>query len=135
MYENPWTYHNSVFESEHIDGYVGFVYLITNRTDGRKYIGKKLFWSSKTKIIKKKKKRYKVESDWKDYYGSSEDLKKDVEKLGIYNFNRQITRLCKTKGECSYFEAKEQFSTDAVLSEEYYNIWLSVRVRKNHVKL
>lgn len=134
MYENPWKYSGIVFNSEDINDYIGFVYIITNKSDGRKYIGKKLFWSSKTKVINKKKKRFKVESDWKKYYGSSDELKADVHKLGPENFDRKIIRLCKTKGECSYYEAKEQFLTDAVLSEDYYNVWMSVTVRKNHVK-
>lgn len=135
MYENPWFYTGAVFESEFIDNYIGFVYLITNKINGRKYIGKKLFWSSKTKVVNKKKKKTKVESNWKSYYGSSEELCTDVEKYGTINFKREILRLCKTKGECSYFEAKEQFLVDAILSEDYYNTWMSVRVRKNHIKL
>lgn len=134
-YENPWIYQNKIFESEDIQNYYGFVYIITNKTNGIKYIGKKFFWSTKYKTIKKKKKRIKVESNWKDYYGSSETLTEKVNELGSQNFTREIIRLCKTKGECSYFEAKEQFQADAVISDQYYNNWVSVRVRRNHLKL
>ncbi len=134
-YENPWIYQNKIFETENIQNYYGFVYIITNKTNGIKYIGKKFFWSTKYKTIKKKKKRIKVESNWKDYYGSSEILTEKVNEIGSNNFIREIIRLCKTKGECSYFEAKEQFKVDAVISDQYYNNWVSVRVRRNHLKL
>jgi hypothetical protein len=134
-YENPWLYENKIFESEAIDNYIGFVYIITNLTDNKKYIGKKLFGTTKTRQVNKKKKRYKVESDWKEYYGSSESLLTDVDKYGRVNFKREIIRLCKSKGECSYFEAKEQFAVDAVIDPCYYNSWISVRVRRSHLKL
>jgi hypothetical protein len=134
-YENPWLYENKIFESDDIDNYIGFVYLITNLTDNKKYIGKKLFGTTKVRQVNKKKKRYKVESNWKDYYGSSENLLTDVDKYGKLNFKREIIRLCKTKGECSYFEAKEQFAVDAVIDPCYYNSWISVRVRRSHLKI
>ena len=134
-YENPWLYKNEIFETEHIDINYGFVYIITNTIDDKKYIGKKLFWSSKTKQVNKKKKKIKVESDWKEYYGSSESLLTDIDKYGKHNFKREIIRVCKTKGECSYFEAKEQFLVDAVIDSMYYNTWISVRVRRSHLKL
>ena len=134
-YENPWLYNNLIFDSDGIDNHVGFVYVITNMVVNKKYIGKKTFWSTKNKQINKKKKKIKVESDWKNYYGSSENLLTDVEKYGISNFKREILRLCKTKGECSYFEAKEQFAVDALIEPCYYNTWISVRVRKSHLKL
>lgn len=134
-YENPWMYNGVEFNSDDIDNYVGFVYLITNTKNDRKYIGKKTFWSSKTKQVNKKKKKFKVESDWKSYYGSSDLLLTDVEKYGIHTFKREILRLCKTKGEASYFEAKEQFLVDAVIDSMYYNTWISVRVRRSHLKI
>jgi len=129
-----WFY-NGMAIDEVVDNYIGFVYIIENLTNNKRYIGKKLFWFQKTKIIKKKKKRLKIESDWKDYWSSSEKLKQDVIALGPSNFRRQIIRLCKTKGEMSYYEAKEQFLVDALLDPLYYNEWLSVRVRKSHMKL
>lgn len=134
-YDNPWLYKNKIFDSEDIDNYYGYVYIITNMTNNMKYIGKKFFWSTKYKTIKKKRKRLKVESNWKEYYGSSDILNEIVKEIGEHNFKREILRLCKTKGECSYFEAKEQFQSDAVISEEYYNKWISVKVRQSHLKL
>lgn len=129
-----WIYNNKVFTEIDIDTNIGFVYIIENEITKRKYIGKKLFWSSKTKQVNKKKKRFKVPSDWQDYYGSNEVLKKDVETLGKENFTRTIIHLCKSKGECSYLEAKEQFICNVIESDEYYNTWIMVRVRNSHIK-
>ena len=126
-----WTYNGIVFEDR--ESWVSFVYLITNLVNDRKYIGKKGFTFSKTKQVKGKKKRFKVESDWKDYYGSSEELKAEVEKFGEKAFRREIIRLCKSKGEASYFEAKEQFVRNVLESDEYYNSWISCRIRKSHL--
>lgn len=132
-YENPWIYNGLVFESENIEDHVGFIYLIENLSNNRKYVGKKLFTSSRTKMVKKKKKKVRVESDWKKYYGSNIELIADVDAIGSQNFRRTILRLCKTKGECNYFEAKEQFALDVLRSEEYYNTWIMVKVHKSHV--
>lgn len=132
-YENPWLYNGEIFDSDRIEDNYGFVYLIENLVDNKKYIGKKLFISSRTKTVKKKKKKVKVESDWKKYYGSNLELIADVEKHGLHNFRRIILRLCKTKGECNYFEAKEQFALDVLRKEEYYNTWIMVKVHKSHV--
>lgn len=112
---------------------VGFVYVITNLHTNRKYIGKKLFWTPKTRMVKKKKKRFKVESDWKDYYGSNKELLADVEELGPEKFLREIMLVCASKGSCSYHEARLQFEKGAMLSEEYYNTWIMVRVHKKHM--
>lgn len=129
-----WTYQNKIFTENDIDNYYGFVYSITNTLTNRKYIGKKLFWSAKTKQVNKKKKRYKAVSDWQDYYGSNDKLKKDIEEFGIENFTRTILHLCKSKGECSYLEAKEQFINGVIESDDYYNTWIMVRVRDTHIK-
>lgn len=129
-----WQYDKKDFNEEDIGDYYGFVYLITNLITGRKYIGKKFFYSSKTKQVKGKKKRYKVFSDWYTYYGSSEELKKDVTLHGVQNFKREIIHLCMSKGECGYLEAKEQFICGALESDDYYNSWIMVRVRKSHIK-
>lgn len=128
-----WLYNGEPFLD--IGDYYGFVYLIENKIDGRKYIGKKFFWSSKRKQVNKVRKRYKVESDWKDYWSSSDELKADVEKLGAENFTRTILHLCPNKGLCNYLEAKEQF-LNSVLEhpESWYNAWIQVKVMRSHVK-
>jgi uncharacterized protein YycO len=129
-----WKYKNEDFTEELIGDSYGFVYQITNLLTGRKYIGKKLFYFSKTKQVKGKKKKIKVPSDWKTYYGSSDELLKDVTASGEINFGREILHLCKTKGECSYLEAREQFDHRVMESDDYYNSWIMVRVRKTHIK-
>lgn len=129
-----WIFNQNIFTEELIGENYGFVYVITNLKTNKKYIGKKLFYSSKTKQVKGKKKRIKVSSDWKEYYGSNEELKKDIASLGKNNFKREILYLCKTKGECSYLEAKEQFVNGVLEFEDYYNTWIMVRVRKSHIK-
>ena len=122
---------------------VGFVYLITNKTDHRMYIGKKLAKFSKTtyKVVKqkngvKKKKRIrsKIDSDWKEYYGSNDQLNKDVESLGRDNFIREILHYCNSKAVCSYIEAKEQFDRKVLESADYYNGIINLKVHKNHIK-
>lgn len=136
-----WTYQNQLVETLPEDC-VGFVYLITNITTQRKYIGKKLAKFSKTtqKTVKlkngtkkKKKIRSKVDSDWREYYGSSPELTKDVESQGIDNFTREILYYCKSKSECSYVEAREQFSRRVLESKDYYNGHIQVRVHGSHI--
>lgn len=121
---------------------VGFVYLITNNTNSRKYIGKKLAKFSKTtqRTVKlkngnkkKQKIRTKVDSDWRDYYGSSPELTKDVEQIGKENFTREILYYCNSKSECSYIEAREQFSRRVLESKDYYNGHIQVRVHGSHI--
>jgi hypothetical protein len=122
---------------------IGFVYCITNSITGRKYIGKKLAKFAKTtyKIVKlkngtKKKKRIrsKIDSGWREYYGSNDQLNKDVEQLGAENFHREIIYYCTSKAECSYIEAREQFSRRVLESDDYYNGQISVRVHGSHIK-
>ena len=110
---------------------VGFVYEITNTTNGRKYIGKKLarFKRSRPPLKgRKNKRRYKVNSDWKDYYGSSDELTIDVNRLGKDKFKREILFFCKSKAELSYIEAREQFARKVLESNDYYNGHIRVRV-------
>lgn len=116
-------------------GYQSFVYLIENLANGKSYIGKKGFTFAKTRQVNKKRKRFKVESDWREYYGSSEELHRDVEKYGYGVFRRTILYLCRSKGEATYLEAKEQFARDVLLRDDYYNNWISCRVRGPHIKL
>jgi hypothetical protein len=136
-----------LYESQQVDQLpedcVGFVYLITNTLTGRKYIGKKLAKFSKTtyKVVKlkngnkkKKKIRSKIDSDWQLYYGSSPELNKDIEQLGTEHFSREILYYCKSKSECSYIEAREQFARKVLESDDYYNGHIQVRVHGSHIK-
>ena len=110
---------------------VGFVYLITNTTNDRMYIGKKLakFKRSKAPLKgRRNRRRYKVESDWQEYYGSSDDLTIDIKRLGAENFKREILFYCKSKSELSYVEAREQFARKVLESNNYYNGHIRVRV-------
>jgi hypothetical protein len=129
-----WIYKEEDFTEDKIGEDYGFVYVITNQVTGKKYIGKKFFYSSKTKQVNGKKKKIKVSSDWQTYYGSNEELKKDVIMHGKEFFRREIIHLCKSKGVCGYLEAKEQFINGALESDSYYNSWIMVRVRKSHIK-
>ena len=129
-----WQYNNDIFTEELIGDNYGFVYIITNLTNNKKYIGKKFFYSLKTKQVKGKKKRFKVSSDWQTYYGSNTELQNDVKVLGETNFTREIIHLCKSKGVCGYLEAKEQFIRNVLETDDYYNTWIMVRVRKSHLK-
>ena len=137
-----WYYQDKLVE-ELPEDCVGFVYLIVNKANSRMYIGKKLAKFSKTtyKVVKlkngtkkQKKVRSKIDSDWMDYYGSSIDLNKDVESLGKENFTREILYFCKSKAECSYIEAREQFGRKVLESDDYYNGQISVRVHGSHIK-
>jgi hypothetical protein len=137
-----WIYNNEEL-NELPDDCVGFVYIIENLISGRRYIGKKLSKFSRTKYQtvtlkngtkKKKKIKSKIESDWKEYYGSSEHLTKDIELLGKENFRREILFLCQSKAMCSYIEAREQFTNKVLESDDWYNGNISIRVHGNHIK-
>ena len=130
-----WTYQQQPLE-EIPEGYIGFVYLITNLTTGQKYIGKKLAQFKKTRPPlkgKKLKRRTTVESDWRDYWGSSERLQADVNTLGPENFTREILYLCKSKAEMSYLEAREQFERRVLETDDYYNGIINVRVGGSNI--
>ena len=134
MTMNDWLYRGEPFHNP--GEYYGFVYLIENKIDGRKYIGKKFFWSIKRKQVNKVRKRYKAESDWKTYWSSSDELQADVQRFGKENFTREIIHLCKNKGTTNYLEAKEQFTRSVLENKElWYNTWISVKVNRSHVKL
>ena len=128
-----WFYKNQEFTDEEIGDAFGFVYCITNLTNNRKYIGKKLFSKAGRKQVKGKVKKIRKPSDWLSYYGSNDELKKDVANLGAENFKREIIYLCQSRSECSYLETYEIFIRDALLREEYYNTWVTCKIHKVHV--
>ena len=122
---------------------VGFVYLITNKLTGRRYIGKKLAKFSRTtyKVVKlkngnkkRKKIRSKIDSDWQLYYGSNDQLNRDIAELGSDNFTREILFYCKSKAECSYVEAREQFNHRVLESDDWYNGQIVCRIHGSHIK-
>jgi hypothetical protein len=137
-----WLYENTQIETLPEDC-VGFVYLITNKLSGRKYIGKKLAKFSKTtyRVVKlkngnkkRKKIRSKIDSDWQLYYGSNDQLNKDIETLGVDNFTREILFYCTSKATCSYIEAREQFNHRVLESDDYYNGQIVCRIHGSHIK-
>jgi len=125
-----WTYQGITIE-EIPEGCIGFVYLITNLTNNRKYIGKKLAQFKKSKPPlkgKKNRRKYTVESDWRDYWSSSDNLKADVEALGTENFTREILYWCTSRAELSYLELVEQVKRGVLETDEYYNGIINVRI-------
>lgn len=130
-----WYYNDECFD-ETPESYQGFVYEIVELDTGRRYIGKKNFWKPKTLPKTKSRKRRvrtRTESDWRDYFGSSDKVKNLVEDKGRENFQKIILRLCKTKGEMSYFEAKLQFQNDVLLSDKYYNEFIGCKIHAKHL--
>ena len=131
-----WIYKNEPVEQLPEDC-VGFVYIITNTISGRMYVGKKLarFKTTRYKMHTqkngkkiRKKIRGAVASDWQEYYGSSDQLNRDVESLGRDQFRREILYYCRSKAECNYIEAREQFARKVLESDQYYNGHIRVRV-------
>ena len=124
-YVSPWTYQGSTFTSDDINGFFGYVYCITNLQSGKKYIGRKYFTSRRKPRGGKRK--VTSESDWKRYYGSSDELKADVKRLGKENFRREIISLHKTLGKVNYEETKQLFLNNVLMealddgSPAYYN--------------
>ena len=131
-----WVYNDKEF-NETPEEFQGFVYMVTEKDTGKKYIGKKFFWKPKTLPITKTRKRRvrtRAESDWREYYGSSKEVQSLVESKGKDNYKREILKLCKTKGECSYYEAKLQFQYDVLLSDEYYNEFIGCKIHAKHIR-
>ena len=131
-----WYYKDILFD-ETPEEYQGFVYEITELHTNKKYIGKKNFWKPKTlpKNSKRKRRiRTRVESDWRSYFSSSGLLTEKVEEFGENAFRRVILKLCKTKGEMSYYEAKLQFEKDVLFKEEYYNEFIGCKIHAKHLK-
>jgi len=127
-----WLYQGKPFTEEMIADNVGFVYLISNHTSGKSYVGKKLFTKSKSYQKNKKKKKMRVASDWVTYTGSNEQLNADI--LSGHSITKEILHLCKSKGWCTYMETKEILTRDCLLSESYYNYWVSCKIRRTHLK-
>jgi len=132
-----WLYQGKEFTSDQVHNYKGFVYVLTDNINNKKYIGQKRFWKKITRPPlkgKKRKRRSLVESDWQDYHGSNEKIKLLVEAEGLSRFSREILHLCNSTGEMNYLEAKEQFDRSVLLSEEYYNGIIQTRIHASHVK-
>lgn len=134
-----WLYQEKDLEHEISNEYYGFVYLIQNTISGKSYIGRKYFTKASTKQIKGKRKKIRKDSGWQDYWGSSTKLLEEIEKLGKENFKRTIIRLCKTRGECNYWEAKLQFEQDvlcAVMQNDepaYYNDNIMMKFTRRNI--
>ena len=136
-YEYPWTYNGKTFDSEDIQDNYGFIYRITNTTNGHDYVGRKYFTTVKKRPPlkgKKNKRRETVETDWKEYWGSSPRLQADIDTLGRDKFTREIIHLCKSRGETNYMEAYYQFTEGVLLREDNYNGIIQIKLGKNSVK-
>ena len=128
-----WLHEEKELHENVVNDYYGFVYLIRNKISGKSYIGRKYFTKASSRQVKGKRKRCRKESDWKDYWGSSKRLLEDIEKLGKENFERQILRLCKTRGECNYWEAKYQFEYDVLTGDNYYNDNIMMKFTRHNI--
>jgi len=129
---SAWVFNGKeLVDSDIPPGTVGFVYCITNTVTDRKYIGRKILTSTTRKPLKKdelRRKKVVKPSNWKDYYGSSEEMKADVLTFGKESFKREILRMCRSKTEMSYFETKEILVRDALIRDDYINKWLTAQI-------
>jgi hypothetical protein len=128
-----WQYQGKEFTEDCIDDHFGFVYLITHISSGRKYIGKKFFSKAGYKQVKGKRKRIRKTNDWKKYWGSNKELQEEIKINGEDQYQREILYLCKTRSECSYYETYEIFVRHALLSMDFYNSWVTCKIRKDHL--
>jgi hypothetical protein len=134
---NPWTYNGREFTTDDIGDFYGFIYRITNLSNGHDYIGRKYFKTvRKLKPLMGFKRKRKVikETDWKDYWGSSNRLTADIEELGEDKFKREIICLCLTRGDTNYMEAKIQFDEEVLLNPENYNGIIAIKIGIGSVK-
>jgi hypothetical protein len=139
---NSWIFQNQPISE--LPPCVGFVYKITNLTNDKSYIGKKLSHFTKTsqitfttKLGTKKIKKIKslIPSDWQSYYSSSLQLQDDVKLLGTASFTREILLFCQSKGELSYREAEMQFLNQVLLNtDKWYNGIINCKIHKSHLK-
>ena len=133
-----WYMNGEVFDptEDFLQDYVGFVYCITDKESGKKYVGKKFFWTvRKLPPLKGKtrKRTKRTQSDWQKYFGSNEQLKLLVEERGAEAYDREILRLCTTKGQCSYYETKAQFDRDVLLRDDYFNEFIGCKIHSKHL--
>ena len=130
-----WLFHNTneEFTEDNIGDHFGFVYLITHIPSGRKYIGKKFFSKAGYKQVKGKRKKIRKTSDWEKYWGSNKELQEEVKVKGEFEYSREVLHLCKTRSECSYYETYEIFVRHALLDTNYYNSWVTCKIRKDHL--
>lgn len=134
-YENPWMFKGKVFQSEDINNAHGMVYLIEEISTGKVYIGQKQLWTKKTKTINKKKKKIKVDSDWKDYWSSSSYIKEKVEREGHSDFKRYVLLLCISTGQLNYMEMKLQMDMRVLeQSHLFLNGFIGGRISTSHIK-
>ncbi len=134
-----WLYEDKIFNPAEYsyENLAGFVYLITDLNNNKKYVGKKNFWKiHKLRPLKGKvnKRHSKRDSDWQTYYGSNEKVKLLVEQEGENRFKREIIKLCKTKGEMTYYEMKEQIDREVLFKEDYYNEFIGGKIHSKHLK-
>jgi len=132
-----WVYEGREFTSDDIGDFYGFVYRITNLVTGHDYVGRKYFKTiQKLKPLKgfKRKRKSVKETNWKEYWGSSNRLTADIEELGQENFTREIICLCESRGDTNYMEAKIQFDEEVLLNPENYNGIIAVKIGVGSVK-
>jgi hypothetical protein len=132
-----WLYQGREYLGENAGEYIGFIYCITHKETGKRYFGKKLLWFSKPrpKKVPGRGKKMKVESDWREYWSSSIELKAEIVAQGTDKYTREILYFCKTKGMMSYLEAREQFDHRVLEHpDKFYNGAIQVRVHHTHVK-
>lgn len=134
-YDNPWHFKGNLFNSTNIDNAYGFVYVIEEISSGRIYIGQKMFWGSKTRMVNKKKKKIKIESDWKNYFSSSAYIKEKIEREGHGDFKRYIVALCISTGQMNYVEIKLQMDLKVLeYPEKYINGFVGGKITNSHIK-
>lgn len=131
-----WQYNGSILTSAP-EEYQGFVYEITDTVNNKLYIGKKLFWTiQKQKPLKGRvnRRHRRVETDWQDYYGSSDALNQQISIHGKTHFQRQILIMCENKNQMSYYETREQFARDVLLDKSYYNGFIGCKITSRGLK-
>ena len=129
-----WTYNNESVTDELIGNSYGFVYIITNLQSQRRYIGRKYLTKAAYKTVNGKRKKIRKASDWETYYGSNKVLLEDVKRLGEVNFTREIVRFCRNRSECAYWETHHIFAMGALLSDSFYNEWVTCKISKKNIK-